>query len=463
MRPMTVRPRLRNTRPETAGEGMRAGTGVPRGRRAGARTGLSRGRRAGAGTVLPRGRRAGAAAALGCTTLATVLTTVLATAGPATGSPGGRTTAQARATVTGARAGGATVTTAPAGRAALPSGTAPRLHVVGNKLVNASGTRVVLHGVDRSGTEYACVQGFGIFDGPNDQASVTAMKSWHINAVRVPLNEACWDAEPYVNPAYAGASYRAAIKAYVKLLNANGMVAIVDLHWSDGAYSGPSAGCSSWRAICQKPMPDSHALRFWTSVAHAFKGNDAVIFDLFNEPYPERAAGSSEARGWQCWLHGGNACPGISYQVVGMQSLVTAIRATGASNVIMLGGLEYSNDLTGWLSHEPSDPGHDLVASWHSYNFNACSTKTCWSSQVAPVIAKVPLIAGEIGENDCGHGYIDPLMSWLDAKSTSYLAWTWDDWSGACASGPTLITDYNGDPTGYGAGYRTHLRSLAAR
>ena len=36
----------------------------------------------------------------------------------------------------------------------------------------------------------------------------------------------------------------------------------------------------------------------------------------------------------------------------------------------MLGGEEYSNDLTDWLTYEPTDPDHNLVASWHSYNFN---------------------------------------------------------------------------------------------
>ena len=165
------------------------------------------------------------------------------------------------------------------------SGPAPALHVSGNKLVNASGQTVLLHGVDRSGTEYACVQGNGIFDGPNDQASITAMKNWGVNAVRVPLNEACWNAESYVNSAYAGSNYINAIKAYVSLLNANGMVAILDLHWTDGAYSGPGAGCSSAQATCQKPMPDAaQAIPFWTSVANTFKGNNAVIFVLFNEP-----------------------------------------------------------------------------------------------------------------------------------------------------------------------------------
>jgi endoglucanase len=355
--------------------------------------------------------------------------------------------------------------TAPAGEiTATPvaaTSSAPQLHVSGNRLVNSSGRQVVLHGVDRSGTEYQCVQGNGIFDGPSDQASITAMKNTGVNAVRVPLNEACWNGESYVSSAYAGAKYQAAIEGYVQLLNANGINAIVELHWTDGAYTGNSSGCSSAEAVCQKPMPDSaESVPFWSSVATAFKGNNAVIFDLFNEPYPDRALSSTTAA-WQCWLNGGSSCTaGISYRVAGMQTLVNTVRATGASNVIMLGGLAYSNDLSQWLAHKPTDPDGNLAAAWHSYNFNSCSTQPCWTSQITPVIAQVPLIAGEIGENDCADGYIDPLMSYLDAQKTSYLAWAWNaDFN--CSTGPGLITSYTGTPTGYGAGYESHLKSLA--
>jgi endoglucanase len=357
---------------------------------------------------------------------------------------------------------GASATSAPVPVAVVSAtSTAPQLHVSGNHLVNASGGAVVLHGVDRSGTEYACVQGNGIFDGPSDQASITAMRSWGVTAVRVPLNEACWNAESYVDAAYAGASYQSAIEAYVNLLNDNGIVAILDLHWTDGAYSGTSSGCASAEAICQKPMPDAaESVPFWTSVATAFKGNDAVIFDLFNEPYPSRADNFNETEGWQCWLNGGSSCVGISYPVAGMQTLVNAVRGAGANNVIMLGGIEYANDLTQWLTYEPADPDGNLVASWHSYNFNTCSTQSCWTSQVAPVAAKVPVVAGEIGENDCADTYIDPLMTWLDSASISYLAWAWNaDFN--CSQGPGLITDYDGAPTAYGAGYEAHLQSLA--
>lgn len=337
---------------------------------------------------------------------------------------------------------------------------APQLHVSGNRLVNAHGRGVVLHGVDRSGAEFACVQGWGIWDGPMNQASVTAMKEWGVNAVRVPLNEACWNGESYVKPQFRGANYRRAVGAYVRLLNRNGMVAILDLHWTDGAYSGPSAGCSSAQAVCQKPMPDAaQSVPFWRSVARTFRADDAVILDLFNEPYPERAVGSEEG-GWGCWLRGGTACAGIPYRVAGMQSLVSAIRSTGAHNVIMLGGLGYANDLTGWLRHKPRDSDHNLAASWHSYNFNACDVRSCWAGQVAPVMARVPLIAGEIGENNCSGTYIAPLMRWLDARFASYLAWAWNA-DFACSAGPGLITSYAGTPTAYGAGYRSHLRGGA--
>ena len=349
-------------------------------------------------------------------------------------------------------------------KSATPSSahTAPQLqlHVSGNKLVNASGERVVLHGVDRSGTEFMCAHGAGIFDGPNTVASIRAMKHHGINAVRVPLNEACWNGDSYVQASMRGTPYRAAVMSYVKRLNANGMVTILDLHWTNGLYMGGASACASDQAVCQKPMPDAAgAVPFWKSVARAFNGNDAVIFDLFNEPYPEQANHNIEAAGWRCWQHGGD-CVGIPYKVAGMQTLVNAVRSTGANNVIMLGGLEWSNDLSQWLSHEPADPAHNLAASWHSYNFNACSNKACWNKVLAPVIAKVPLVAGEIGENDCAGSYITRLTSWMDTKSANYLAWTWNsDFN--CASGPGLITNYNGHPTPFGAAYESHLHSLA--
>src|SRR5712692_11901122 len=73
-----------------------------------------------------------------------------------------------------------------------PTGGAPTVRVQGNQLVDSAGRAVRLRGVNRSGTEYACAQGWGIFDGPSDSASVQAIRSWGANVVRVPRSETCW-------------------------------------------------------------------------------------------------------------------------------------------------------------------------------------------------------------------------------------------------------------------------------
>jgi hypothetical protein len=349
--------------------------------------------------------------------------------------------------------------TSPAPQEPPGSVAAATLRVSGSRLVNARGEAVVLRGVDRSGTEYRCVQGHGIFAGPDGRGSVIAMKKWRINAVRLPLNEACWNAEPYVSKADAGAKYRQAIKTYVHLLTTAGIMVILDLHWTDGRYTGQSSGCASAEALCQKPMPDAaQSVPFWRSVALTFRSNRAVIFDLFNEPYPERALPTASAA-WLCWLRGGAWCkPWISYPVAGMQTLLTTVRRTGARNIVMVAGLDYANDLSQWLRYEPRDPDHNLVASWHSYNFNSCAFRSCWAAEVAPVAARVPVIASEIGERGCDESYLDRLMNWLDSESISYLAWSWTV-GPRCSTAPKLITSYAGTPTAYGAVYRAHLRA----
>ncbi|WP_055638969.1 glycoside hydrolase family 5 protein, partial [Streptomyces griseoruber] len=333
----------------------------------------------------------------------------------------------------------------------------PRLHVSGNKLVDADGRTRRLLGVNRSGGEFMCVQGRGIWDGPVDDTAVQAIADWHANTVRIPLNEECWLGLSNINSAYGGANYINAVKDLVARVKAHGMTPVVELHWTYGQYTGNSAGCADVHASCQKPMPDmQYTPAFWTSVANTFKSDQAVVFDLFNEPYPDRAT-STTTQAWQCWRDGGT-CPGIGYEVAGMQDLVDSIRSTGARNVILAGGLAYSNDLSQWLTYKPTDPAGNLAAAYHVYNFNSCASESCWNSTLAPVAAQVPLVAGEIGENTCSHAFVDQVMKWFDDRDLSYLGWTWNTWD--CSSGPSLISSYDGTPTAYGTGLRDHLRAL---
>src|SRR6266540_3588377 len=85
-------------------------------------------------------------------------------------------------------------TTASAGA----SGAGLSISVAGNHLLNGAGKAVRLIGVNRSGSEYSCAgddghggHGYGFFAGPVSNRAIAAMKTWHVNAVALPLNEAC--------------------------------------------------------------------------------------------------------------------------------------------------------------------------------------------------------------------------------------------------------------------------------
>jgi hypothetical protein len=333
----------------------------------------------------------------------------------------------------------------------------PDLRVSGNHLIDGPGKGhvVQLRGVDRSGLEYACIQGYGFFESPHPyqldtQAMIAAMKSWDINAVRVPLNEDCW-LGLHTKPGLGGPPYRKIVKRYVQALNAAHLYVILDLHWAS-----PGRGVS---AMGQLPMTDRDlSPRFWHSVASAFQSNHALIFDLFNEPF---------RIGWSCWLHGCQVPAGNdgsfswpSYRAAGMQELVRAVRRAGARQPLMLGGLSYALDISGWNAHAPHDPKHQLVASEHSYGVLAPCDANCKGAIVA-THRKHPIVIGELGETDCGRSYIDTWMPFFDSSGISYLGWAWDTGGGwTCTNGPSLITDYAGDPTAFGVGLRDHLRAL---
>ncbi len=228
-----------------------------------------------------------------------------------------------------------------------------------------------------------------------------------------------------------------------------GMVAILDLHWTAPA-GFPATG--------QQAMPDeSNAYDFWKSVAQSFNSHDRVIFELFNEPFPDNGNWNSQA-GWQC-LRDGGYCPGFSFWAAGMQVIVSIVRETGAKNIILVGGLAWSNSLAQWLEYMPYDPEKNIGASWHSYNFNYCNNENCWDSSVGVVKAQYPVVCTEFGENDCAGEYVTGLMLWMDTKQISYLAWTYNPFD--CKSGPALISSYNngGDPTGYGWAVKNHYAS----
>lgn len=307
----------------------------------------------------------------------------------------------------------------------------------GNHLVDGMGQPITLHGVNIDGTEWSCLYGHAFAD-PSDEASVRAMVEWHINAVRIPLNEDCWLG---INGApTAIVNYHQAIGEYVSDLNSHGIYAILDLHWSAPgstlSHLGPGFAGSYEMADAD------HSPAFWSSVAAYFRDNHAVLFDLFNEPHEIS---------WSCWRRGCLAPRG--YAAAGMQELVNAVRSTGATQPVMVGGNNWETELgAAWLSNRPTDPAGQLVAAAHLYGY---AKPAQYNSDLGPVAAKVPVVIGETGETNCSDNEIEGLLNWADSHGVSYLAWEWS--TGECGSKLSLITAFNGTPTPYGRGYREHL------
>ncbi|HEV2028878.1 MAG TPA: cellulase family glycosylhydrolase [Candidatus Dormibacteraeota bacterium] len=349
------------------------------------------------------------------------------------------------------------------------------LHVKGTSLVDGSGKPVVLHGVNISGTEFACAQGgdsgnvgWSIFGGqPEDTpGTIAAMQKWHVNVVRVPLNEDCWLGLNGINPAYGGAAYRATIINFVQHLSSSGMYVIVDLHWN-----APGNAV----ALSQQPMPDlDHSPAFWNSVARQFASELNVVFDLYNEPFLYGSyfeSGRQDA--WSCWLSGCALNQYLSggqpytkaqhWQAAGMQQLIDAVRSTGASNVVIANGLNWANDDSGWLAHRPHDPTGNLAAGWHEYGGEQCAAIACWAQTIAPIAQTVPVVVGETGDHtgsDCTLANLPTFLPWVDSHGISYLAWTFNPWG---YNHDVLIKDWHGTPSACeGEYYAAHLAAVAA-
>jgi endoglucanase len=376
------------------------------------------------------------------------------------------------------------------------------IKIVGNHFVNGAGQTIRLLGVNHQSFEFACVDGFGYDDGLMDDADAAAIATWGTDAVRVPLNEDCWlgiNGQPNNSQdpgeTLTAAGYQQAVEAYVADLHAHGLYAILDLHWS-----APGANV----AFNQQPMPDvDHSPAFWSSVASTFKDDQAVVFDLYNEPYDptDMRSGSDMNAGdkvsWDCWENGGlpdlpapgpagadcvtqavdqdgTPLPG-SYRVAGMQLLLNAVRAQGATQPVMTGGLNFSNDLSQWATHAPNDPLNQEAASLHAYQGQACSTTDCFNQQVAPIAQNVPVVVGEFGQdtpsavcpNPGDQTYDSTLMNWADQNGVSYTAWGWDvesqdDLHNDGCSAYELISDPSGTPFApNGTIVHSHLLSLS--
>jgi endoglucanase len=319
--------------------------------------------------------------------------------------------------------------------------------VQGNTIVGTNGKQYIFHGIGRDGLEYNCSG-----EGPLDKQSLSYMGSgtntatttyWDANTVRLPLSEGFW---LHGAPGYpcTATQYQTLLKQTVDNLTAMHLNVILDLHWVDaGAQSGQGGG--PWSS------PDADSVSFWSQVASIYQGYSNVLFGLYNEPHPSS---------WKCWLNGcsitnekgsSNDCycsKTVSYQSVGMQTLVNTVRATGATNLVLVGGMGWGFDLSQLPTYALS--GSNIVYDTHPYPYSG-KMPANWDAAFGNLSATYPMISTENGEYDCASTYVSQLYDYLDAHQISWVAWSWyaqpsGSHSNVCGY-PQLVYDYQGTPT----------------
>jgi endoglucanase len=226
---------------------------------------------------------------------------------------------------------------------------------------------------------------------------------------------------------------------------------VLDLHWSDAGGKSLQGG-GPWS------MPDADSVIFWRQVASIYKNYSNVLFELYNEPHPPS---------WSCWIASctitdktySNDChctKRLTFLSVGMQALVDAVRKTGATNLVLVAGMDWGFDLSQIARY--SIKGSNIVYDTHLYPY-ANKQPNTWDSAFGAISKRYAVISAESGEYDCGSSYVSKLLSYFDAHQIGWISWAWVVAGSPCGY-PQLIQNYQGAPTnGMGQFVYQRLRS----
>lgn len=317
------------------------------------------------------------------------------------------------------------------------------LHVDGPRILNSRNEPVLLRGVNTPSLEWTNNGEGHILKTVN-----VAIRDWHANVIRLPLSQDRWFGKG-PEQSDEGASYRALVRQVVDACATQGCYIVLDLQWGDYGEWGTNIGLHA--------MPDRNSIPFWKDCASNFKNHPAVLFDLYNEPHDIT---------WNVWLNGGTITdrPGRrggspkTYEAVGMQKLLETVRATGAQNLVIVGGIDWSYDFSGILGGIQlfDQTGHGVVYANHAYN-NKGDTAAEWIAKMEVAAAKLPIIVSEFGGSGGPHrrasrsgpppkpGDDDWFLHVLQALQDH--RWSWIAWDLHPTAGPTLISDWNYTPT----------------
>lgn len=221
------------------------------------------------------------------------------------------------------------------------------------------------------------------------------------NAVRIPVHPENW----YNDKDYLW-RYLDKIVTWAGELD---MYVIVDWHYIGNVSSGRIENNH-----IDEVKPKQLTKEFWKQTANYFKDTPHVIFEIFNEP-----AFISE----EDWF-------------TNATEIVNIIREQGADQILIVGGIEFSKDLS-WVLEKPIESKNIAYAS-HIYPGHR--GESSWDRWFGDVSEKYPVIVTEWGFMDENRdktkqsflkgdeeSYGEPFTKYLKEKNIGWIACWYDD------------------------------------
>ncbi|MCQ2448813.1 MAG: cellulase family glycosylhydrolase [Clostridia bacterium] len=337
------------------------------------------------------------------------------------------------------------------------------LHTEGNRLVKANGETVRLIGLNIPYTSWSDTNEKQVMDGLK-----ICFDEWGSNAVRYPVTPKLWFGKN-------AEKYRALADRVIETVAEQGNYVILDNH---SFY-----------------LPDEDDIKLWKDLATRYKNHPNVIFELFNEP-----AGCT----WQQYYEGGKLTyqglndwgeeADITINSCGMPAVFNAVRSTGAKNVCILPGINWSFDLSFCTEKDfrnfaqsvaeeraPGDTaafveeyvekyfmkettGNGIMYSTHPYPTKPAD----WDQYLQNTALEYPVLVGECGPTEKTNGfvrvltdtdksYLETLTAYVDQYEMNITPWAWGAW-------PYLNQEPSNKLSAYGAFMKKYFeKSLAVK
>ena len=280
-------------------------------------------------------------------------------------------------------------------------------------------------------------------------AEMVVAKSWGADAVRFQVSQRGFDPQDSLY----NAAYLDRVRAAVALARGHGLAVILSVQ--DQGLGGGT----------RHPQPSAATLRDWQTITSMFNGDHDLMYEMFNEPQ-----NTDDAAGWAVWRDGGPADGNQGTPAVGHQAVLDAIRATGATNVVLADGARYAQSLAGVPLLD--DPLGQVAYAVHPYLDYVNRYPQSWEQNFGYLAATKPVVATEWNvhsfSNQCKPDWptnAPLLLDFLASHEIGMFGWALDlintlvvDW----AWNPTTLTGFRCGTTGKGAGELLQQRYRAA-